>query len=146
MIYAHRTIEPVIEQASARFKALLVSGMRQVGKSTLLNSIKETGRINVSLDEFAAERLARTSRDDFFKQYPAPLIIDEIQRVPDLCLEVKVLLDSSDERGRVWLTGSQRFEMMKSVSESLAGRLACFELLPFSIYEREGKGLEQKPY
>ena len=133
MIYKSRTLEKEILKASERFKAVMVSGMRQVGKSTMLQAICEKGRTYVTLDEMEAAELAANARSVFFKQYPAPILIDEIQRVPELCLEVKVLVDSSDKRGQVWLTGSQRFSMMKNVSESLAGRLACLELLPLSL-------------
>lgn len=146
MIYKHRTLETEILKASDRFKAIMVSGMRQVGKSTMLKNLCAGTRLEVSLDEMQPSELARNARDVFFKQYPAPILIDEIQRVPELCLEVKVLVDSSDKRDQVWLTGSQRFSMMKNVSESLAGRLACFELLPMSLYEQQDKAFEQKPY
>ena len=146
MIYKSRTLEKDILKASERFKAVMVSGMRQVGKSTMLQAICEKGRTYVTLDEMEAAELAANARSVFFKQYPAPILIDEIQRVPELCLEVKVLVDSSDKRGQVWLTGSQRFSMMKNVSESLAGRLACFELLPLSLYEQQNKAFDAKPY
>lgn len=146
MIYKSRTLEKEILKASERFKAVMVSGMRQVGKSTMLQTICKNERTYVTLDEMQAAELAANARNVFFKQYPAPILIDEIQRVPELCLEVKVLVDSSDKRGQVWLTGSQRFSMMKNVSESLAGRLACFELLPLSLYEQQDKAFEQKPY
>ena len=140
MIYKHRTLETEILKASERFKAVMVSGMRQVGKSTMLKHLCAETRTYVTLDEIRAAELAENARDVFFKQYPAPVLVDEVQRVPELCLEVKVLVDSSDKRGQVWLTGSQRFAMMKNVSESLAGRLACFELMPMSLYERIWQG------
>lgn len=146
MIYKHRTLETEILKASERFKAVMVSGMRQVGKSTMLQNLCAENRTYVTLDDIQASELATNARNVFFKQYPAPILVDEIQRVPELCLEVKVLVDSSDKRGQVWLTGSQRFAMMKNVSESLAGRLACFELLPMSLYERQDKAFEQRPY
>lgn len=146
MIYKHRTLETEILKASERFKAVMVSGMRQVGKSTMLQNLCAENRTYVTLDDIQASELATNARNVFFKQYPAPILVDEIQRVPELCLEVKVLVDSSDKRGQVWLTGSQRFAMMKNVSESQAGRLACFELLPMSLYERQDKAFEQRPY
>lgn len=146
MNYRHRTLETEILKASERFKAVMVSGMRQVGKSTMLQNLCAETRTYVRLDDIRAAELAENARDVFFKQYPAPVLVDEIQRVPELCLEVKVRVDSSDKRGQVWLTGSQRFAMMKNVSESLAGRLACFELLPMSLYERQDKAFEQRPY
>ena len=146
MIYRRRTLEKEILKASERFKAVMVSGMRRIGKSAMLKHLCAETRTYVTLGDIQACELAAGARDAFFKQYPAPILIDEIQRVPELCLEVKVLADSSDKRGQVWLTGSQRFAMMKNVSESLAGRLACFELMPMSLYERQDKAFEQKPY
>ena len=133
MIYRRRTLEKEILKASERFKAVMVSGMRRIGKSAMLKHLCAETRTYVTLGDIQAFELAAGARDAFFKQYPAPILIDEIQRVPELCLEVKVLADSSDKRGQVWLTGSQRFAMMKNVSESLAGRLACFELMPMSL-------------
>ena len=144
--YKTRTLEKEILRASERFKTVMVSGMRQVGKSTMLQHLCADGRTHVTLEDFEAEELARNARNLFFKQFPAPVLIDEIPRVPELFLEVKVLVDSSDKREQVWLTGAQRFSMMKNVSESLAGRLACFELLPLSLYEQQNKAFEAKPY
>lgn len=146
MKYKTRTLEKEILRASERFKTVMVSGMRQVGKSTMLQHLCADGRTHVTLEDFEAEELARNARNLFFKQFPAPVLIDEIPRVPELFLEVKVLVDSSDKREQVWLTGAQRFSMMKNVSESLAGRLACFELLPLSLYEQQNKAFEAKPY
>ncbi len=144
--YKSRTLETEILRASKRFKAVMVSGMRQVGKSTMLKHLCPDERTYVSLDELQVYELARSARDAFFKQYPLPVLVDEIQRVPELCLEVKVQVDSSDDRGQVWLTGSQRFALMKNAAESLAGRLACYELMPLSIYEQQDKAFDQKPY
>ncbi len=145
MSYQRRTLEKVLEKASLRFKVLLLTGMRQVGKSTLLQQLAGT-RTVVTLDDFRPLETARSMREVFFKQYQPPLLIDEIQRAPDLCLEIKALVDREQSPGLVWLTGSQRFSLMKNVSESLAGRMADFELLPFSLYERQGKAFDQKPY
>lgn len=145
MAYQRRTLEKVLESASLRFKVLLLTGMRQVGKSTLLQQLAGS-RTTVTLDDFRPLETARTLRDVLFQQYRPPILIDEIQRAPDLCLEIKSLVDREQRPGLVWLTGSQRFSLMKSVSESLAGRMADFELLPFSLYERQGRAFEQQPY
>ena len=144
MKYIDRTLEKAILRASERFKVVMVSGMRQVGKSTLLKHIAD--RTYVTLDNTRALDTALNMEDVFFKQYSVPILIDEIQRAPNLFLPIKELVDTSDKRGLVWLTGSQRFELMKNTSESLAGRVVNFELLPFSLYELEGKAFEQKPY
>lgn len=142
--YRHRTLETEILKASERFKAVMVSGMRQVGKSTMLQNLCAETRTYVRLDDIRAAELAENARDVFFKQYPAPVLVDEIQRVPELCLEGKVLADSSDKRGQVWLAGSQRFAMMKNVPESLAGRLASFELLPMRVCTKGRTKLSNK--
>lgn len=144
MRYITRTLEKSILSASERFKVVMVSGMRQVGKSTLLKHIAD--RSYVTLDNRLALETASNMREVFFKQYPAPILIDEFQRSPQLALEIKELVDQDERKGLVWLTGSQRFEMMKKTSESLAGRLVNFELLPFSLYERQNKATQQKPY
>ena len=145
MPYQHRTLERILEKASLRFKVLLLTGMRQVGKSTLLLQLAGK-RTSVTLDDFRPLETARRMRDVFFQQYRPPILIDEIQRAPELCLEIKALVDREQAPGLVWLTGSKRFSLMRSISESLAGRMADFELLPFSLYERQGLAFEQKPW
>lgn len=112
--YKTRTLEKEIRRASERFKAVMVSGMRQVGKSTMLQHLCADGRTYVTLEDFEAKELARNARNLFFKQFSAPVLIDEISRVPALFLEVKVLVDSSDKRGQVWLSSSQRLSGIKN--------------------------------
>ena len=145
MLYVPRTLERCFLKANEKFNVVLLSGMRRVGKSTLLRE-KAQNRNIISLDDFQAYEIARKARNLFFKQYQVPILIDEIQRAPDLNLEIKALVDRERKPGLVWLTGSQRFSLMKSVVESLAGRMADFELLPFSLYERQNKAFEQVPY
>ena len=144
MTYVNRTLEKVLLRASKRFKVIMVTGIRQSGKSSLLKHLSD--RTYVSLDNIKALDTACRSDEVFFEKYPAPLLIEEIQRAPNLFLPIKELVDNHDERGLVWLTGSQRFDSMKCIPESLAGRMVNFELLPFSLYELEGKAFEQKPY
>ena len=144
MQYISRTLEKSFLEATDRFKVLMLSGMRQVGKSTMLTQIAT--RTCVTLDNRIALDTAQNMPEVFFKQYPPPILIDEIQRSPQLALAIKELVDADLRKGLVWLTGSQRFELMKNTSESLAGRLASFQLLPFSLYERQNKAFEQKPY
>lgn len=110
--YLPRTLEAVIFQASSRYKGVLVTGMRQVGKSTMLRRMMGD-RHYVNLDRYQALDLARQAPDAFFKQYPLPLLIDEFQRATDLGLELKSILDETDERGLVWLTGSQKLGLRK---------------------------------
>lgn len=143
--YLHRTLENVILKASERFKVVMVSGMRQVGKSTLLQKLSDH-RTSVSVDVFENLLFAKNRPMEFLKRYSSPALIDEIQLVPELFPALKATVDKSDDRGQYWITGSQRLALMKGVSDCLPGRLLPFELLPFSIYEREGLGLDQKPY
>lgn len=143
--YLPRTLERVIEKASQRFKGIAVTGMRQVGKSTLLCHA-DAARRYVSLDSFRALDLARHAPESFFSQYPAPILIDEFQRAPELGLQIKALLDAGDERGRIWLTGSHKLGMRQALSEALSGRVATYELFPMSLYEIQGKGLEQEAF
>lgn len=145
MKYISRTLESVIKKAQKNFKVVMLPGMRQVGKSTMLEALS-SDRGYVSLDRFQTLRLAKTDPESFFVRHPLPVTIDEIQRAPELMLEIKGLVDARKTYGDVWLTGSQRFSTMKNVAESLAGRVAAFEMLPMSLYERFGIAQEQIPY
>ena len=114
---------------------MLVTGPRQVGKTTLLEYLgkKETPRRNyVSLDEFGPRTLANQDPELFLERYSPPLTIDEIQYAPALLQRLKVLVDRSKKNGQYWLTGSQHFTLMQGVSESLAGRVAIVKLLGLS--------------
>lgn len=144
--YLPRTLEAVIERATQRYKGIMVTGMRQVGKSTMLRSLGGDGRCYVNLDRGRICDLAKNAPDVFFDQYPMPLLIDEFQRAPDLGLEIQAILDDSNEKGRIWLTGSQKLGLRQAVAEALSGRVAAYELFPLSLYELQGKGHEQKPY
>lgn len=135
-MYIHRTMERTFLEANAYYPVLVLCGQRQVGKSTMLNAIKEKDRRYVTLDDRNARRLAENDPDLFFETYGTKLIIDEFQRVPDLLIEIKKIVDSralenSDCRGMFWLTGSQQFRMMKSLSETLAGRVGIFSFSSF---------------
>ena len=118
----------------------MVCGQRQVGKSTMLNHIKEQSRKYVSLDDRNARRLAHNDPDLFFETYGYSLIIDEFQKEPAILEKIKDIVDKlsyegKDNNGLFWLTGSQKFKMMKNITESLAGRVAVFELSSFSQAE-----------
>ena len=143
-MYIHRHMEEQIRKASETYPVVMVCGQRQVGKSTMLYHLKEDDRAFVSLDDRNARRIAETDPMLFFETYGTRLLIDEIQRVPELLLEIKRIVDEKALRGEsvngsFWLTGSQKFRMMKGVSESLAGRVAVFDLAGLS--GREMKGL-----
>lgn len=122
----------------------MVCGQRQVGKSTMLHHIKESGRKYVTFDDINARRLAETDPALFFETYGVPLLIDEFQRVPSILSEIKRIVDAKalsgeDNSGMFWLTGSQKFRMMQNVSESLAGRVAVFDLAGLSCAEIENR-------
>lgn len=141
-MYYGRTLSKKVKEASRSFKVVLVTGPRQVGKTTLLKRISEEiddggrKRTVVSLDDNRVLALARRDPYIFFQTYKPPLLIDEIQRAPELFVYIKTIVDNTDERGLFWLTGSQKFTLMKNVSDSLAGRVAILELQGLSGSER----------
>ena len=107
----------------------MVTGARQVGKTTLLKEAAGGGRRFVSLDDLAMRELARRDPKAFLSAYAPPVTIDEIQYAPQLLPHIKAMIDESpDICGRFWLSGSQQFHLMKNVSESLAGRVAIITL------------------
>lgn len=134
-----RTLSEVVKKASKSFKCILLSGPRQVGKTTLLRAIAEKERREVTLDDPALRTLARRDPKLFLSTYPAPLLIDEVQYAPELFPFIKMIVDRSDATGQYWLTGSQPFRLMKGVSESLAGRVAILNLQGLSEAERNGR-------
>lgn len=129
-----------VRGASAEFPALLVTGARQVGKTTMLKEAAESGRRFVSLDILTVRDLARRDPHAFLVSHPPPVIIDEIQYAPQLLPYIKAMIDDSpDMRGGFWLSGSQQFHLMKGVSESLAGRVAVIRLGGISQGEELGR-------
>lgn len=143
-MYIQRALEEQVKEASSCYPVVMVCGQRQVGKSTMLYHIKEEGRRYVTLDDGNARRLAEKDPQLFFETYGSPLLIDEFQRVPSILLEMKRIvdqkaLDGEDHKGMYWLTGSQKFRMMRDVSESLAGRVAVFDMSGLSAAELDGR-------
>lgn len=134
-----RFLASTIREASATFPVVLVTGARQVGKTTLLRALAEPARRYVTLDDPLALRLAREDPALFLQSYPPPVLIDEIQYAPQLLPLIKIAVDQQHLPGGYWLTGSQPFNLMKGVSESLAGRVAVLPLLGLS--RREALGL-----
>lgn len=141
MEYTERTLERKFLRMSSSFKAVLVTGARQVGKTTMLRHLAEgQNRTYVTLDNIMARSLAQSDPALFFQTYKPPVIIDEIQRAPQLFEQIKLMCDESEETGRFWLTGSQRYDMMKNVRESLAGRVCILEL--YSLTKNEAAGIQ----
>lgn len=139
MEYMERALERKFLHMSSFFKAVLVTGARQVGKTTMLKHLAE-GQIRtyVTMDNTMARTLAKSDPVLFFQTYKPPIIIDEIQKAPELFEQIKIMCDDSEERGLFWLTGSQQYKMMKNVRETLAGRIGILELYSLSKNEVEG--------
>ena len=140
-MYIKRKLEDRVRYLSEHFPVVRVCGARQVGKTTLLKRIAETDKsINyVTLDYPKLRQLAKEDPELFLQQYSAPLIIDEIQYAPELLPFIKIKVDETDKMGRYYLTGSQMFNMMKNVSESLAGRIGILSMYSLSRAEIEGR-------
>ena len=130
-----REIESAIDAMLGQGKVVLVTGARQVGKTTTLRHHLGDSFGYVSMDDPRERALALQDSVLFFESKELPLIIDEVQRVPELFSSVKWIVDQSDEKGRIVLTGSQTYHLMKGVSESLAGRIRILELPPLSLRE-----------
>lgn len=137
-MYIKRALEDTIINVSRTFPVLLVTGPRQVGKTTLLQQLTKEDRKYVSLDDPDVRLLAKTDPALFMQRYTPPVIIDEIQYAPEILPYIKMSVDKSHNKGDFWLTGSQMFHMMKNVSESLAGRVGIVNLLGLSNSEING--------
>ena len=137
-MYRHREAEATLLSLMRQFKVVLVTGARQVGKTTMLQRVLPEDFRYVTLDDPRAEVLAREDPVLFFDANRLPVAVDEIQRVPGLFQQVKFLVDQSPETGCVVLTGSQTFHLMQGVSESLAGRVAILEMTGMSLRELTG--------
>lgn len=139
MKYIERTLERKFLKMSSFFKAVLITGARQVGKTTILKHLAEgQKRTYVSMDNTMARTLAKSDPVLFFQTYKPPIIIDEIQKAPELFEQIKIMCDESEERGLFWLTSSQQYNMMKNVRETLAGRIGILELYSLSKNEVDG--------
>ena len=139
-MYRHREAEAALLSLMRQFKVVLVTGARQVGKTTMLQHVLPEDFRYVTLDDPRAGVLAREDPVLFFDANRLPVAVDEVQRVPELFQQVKFLVDQSPEVGRVVLTGSQTFQLMQGVSESLAGRVAILEMTGMSLRELTGCG------
>ncbi len=142
-MYIQRTAEDVIKNYSKQFKVVLVTGARQVGKSTLLKHC-DGARKYVSLDDLSEREMAINEPKLFLENHGVPLIIDEIQYAPNLLSYIKLAVDNSEKKGQYWLTGSQQFHLMKNVSESLAGRVGIIDLMGLSLSEISQNIYKQK--
>jgi predicted AAA+ superfamily ATPase len=139
MEYISRHLERKFSRMSEFFKAVLVTGARQVGKTTMLKHLCEgQNRRYVTLDKKAARELAQADPVLFFQTYKPPVLIDEVQYAPELFEQIKILCDDSEETGQFWLTGSQQYRMMTKARETLAGRVGILTLYSLSQTEVSG--------
>ena len=139
MEYIKRDLERKFLHMSESFKAVMVVGARQVGKSTMLRHLAEgQNRTYVSMDDTQLRSLAQTEPRLFLQTYRPPILIDEVQKAPELFEEIKIICDSSGERGQFWLTGSQSKKLVKRAGDSLAGRLCVLKMYSLSAREKLG--------
>ena len=135
-MYINRHILPYLSRMKNQFRVLLITGSRQVGKSTLLKEKLLPEYEYVTLDEFTELSLAQNDTALFFKNHPLPVIIDEVQRAPDLFLQIKLLADNSKEKGQIILTGSQSYRLLSKAADSLAGRVCIINMASLSLREK----------
>lgn len=143
-MYIKRRLGPALKEALSLFPAVMLTGPRQSGKTTFLKHEIGERCDYVSFDDPLQRALAREDPRGFIAGFTRPVIFDEIQYVPELLVYLKIAIDERrSEKGRFILTGSQQFQLMSGVTESLAGRIAILELLPFSLSEHgHGASLE----
>lgn len=137
MKYRIRTLESFLLTVTEQFPVLLVTGPRQIGKTTLLKHLAGELRTYVTLDDPMIRSMANEDPALFLQRFQPPIVIDEIQYAPQLLPHIKMQVDRDGKPGMFWLTGSQQFHLMKGVSESLAGRTGVVNLLGFSRRELE---------
>lgn len=136
MDYIERSLESVVLQVTKEYPVVLVTGPRQVGKTTMLQKLMQgTDRSYVSLDDLNERSLAKSDPELFLQMHKPPVLIDEVQYAPELFTYIKIHVDKNHEPGAFWLTGSQVFKLMRGVQESLAGRVAVLSMTSLSQAE-----------
>lgn len=149
-MYIERTLKQYFTEMSNFFPVMLLTGPRQVGKTTFLTHIAGREREYVTLDDVLLCEFARKDPKGFLERFKPPVLIDEIQYAPELFPYIKILVDEkrrtdhAHSAGMYWLTGSQQFQMMKGVTESLAGRIGIADMLGLS--EDELQQRSSKPF
>lgn len=157
MEYINRTMEKTLEDYIGKYPVIMITGPRQVGKTTLLNYIKSISKdkLNyVTLDDMITRIQAKEDPELFLRTHEPPLVIDEFQYSPELLSYIKIEVDEARQNEMFgtkkktgtlyYLTGSQVFQTMKNISESLSGRIGIFDLFAFS--DRELNKLEEKVF
>ena len=135
MKYIKRALESNLRQSAKTYKAVLLTGARQVGKSTLLKHLFKKEYKCISLDDPFLEEQAKTDGNMFLTLNPPPVIVDEVQHAPELFRYIKIRCDEADTKGLFFLSGSQPFHLMKKVSDTLSGRIHIVELNGLSLRE-----------
>lgn len=136
MNYISRNLEKVVAEVTKEYPVVLVTGPRQVGKTTMLQKLMEsTSRSYVSLDDLNERSIAKNDPELFLQLHKPPVLIDEVQYAPELFTYIKIYVDRNHNPGDFWLTGSQVFKLMRGVQESLAGRVAVLSLTSLSQAE-----------
>lgn len=147
MAYIERTLQPVLLNAARQFPAVVITGPRQSGKTTLLKHLFSESHAYVSLEPPDIRASANADPRGFLDTYRPPVIFDEVQYVPELLPYIKEMIDENrSEKGQFLLTGSQNLMMMSQITESLAGRSAILKLLPLSFNELWSNPQERLPW
>lgn len=144
MKFIKRHAEKTIERLSSSYPAVLITGARQTGKTTLLKKITDSQNIQyLTFDDPIEEQSAKNDPKSFLEFHPYPFMFDEIQYIPDLFRYLKIQIDQNRQNGMYFLTGSQLFKLMETASESLSGRIGIVQLYPLSAREiREDENSE----
>jgi len=138
MEYIKRSMEDVVTRLSSQYPAILLTGPRQIGKTTMLQKLmanENRNRTYVTLDSLEDRNLAKNDPAMFFQIHKPPILIDEVQYAPELFTYIKIHIDKHNIPGNFWMTGSQVFKLMRGVQESLAGRVALLHMSPLSQRE-----------
>lgn len=143
MQYIKRDMENLIKELTQEYSCILITGPRQVGKSTMLEHI-DSFRKRVTLDDLQERNLARTDPEMFLQIHKTPILIDEVQYAPELFSYIKIAIDKGAKPGSFWLTGSQSYKLMNLAKESLAGRIAVLNLTALSQNELYANNLEDE--
>ena len=139
MKYIPRDMEKVMCKLTKEYSCILITGPRQVGKSTMLEHI-DSARNKVTLDDLQERNLAKNDPEMFLKLHKTPILIDEVQYAPELFSYIKIAIDNGAEPGSFWLTGSQSYKLMSLAQETLAGRIAILNLTTLSQHELYSNG------
>jgi predicted AAA+ superfamily ATPase len=141
MAYIRRHAEKAVDELKTMFGAVLVTGARQVGKSTLLEHMTQDIP-RLTMDNAAVYAASQNAPETFFTYNNPPLFIDEIQKAPNLFPEIKQVIDSRKGKGLFFMSGSEQFSMMENVAESLSGRVGIVNLMGLSMREASGTSFE----